>query len=166
MQKRNLILLPFLFVLISCISTGPRFQALEKPQSEQTKVYIYRQSNMFQQGSFVGVRLDGNLVATLKNGTYCALDLDDKAHEVEFSIDGNPICITCKGKGPTILKTNIASHPIGSTVFYKLRLYAPSSEFISSSTPIFLYSVAANLESIQESQAVQDLQDAYLAVEP
>jgi hypothetical protein len=51
-------------------------------------------------------------------------------------------------------------------VFYKLRLYAPSSEFISSSTPIFLYSVAANLESIQESQAVQDLQDAYLAVEP
>ena len=166
MQKRNLLLLPFLLFLFSCISTGPRFQSLAKPLPEHTKVYIYRQSSMFQQGSFVGVRVDGNLVATIKNGTYCALDLDEKAHEVEFSIDGNPICITCKGKGPTILKTTIASNPIGSTVFYKLKLYAPSNKFISSPTPVFLYSVAANLEPTEENQAIQDLQDLSLAIEP
>jgi hypothetical protein len=163
MQIHKRLILSITLLLVGCVGAGPRFESVLQPQAEHAKVYIYRQPKMFQQGSFVGVRVDGELVATLKNGTYCALDFDDKSHEIEFSVDGNPICLTCKGKGPTILKTKAGNHTVGSTVFYKLDIFAPTSSYVGNT---FLYSVAADLIPTQQDLALKELKELSLAINP
>jgi len=165
MYRRSILTLPLGLLTVGCASTGPRFNGLQPPTAGNARVYILRPSKMFQQGSYVGVRIGDTLMATLKNGTFCSLDLAPTSHQVEFSVDGNPLCLDCKGKGPTFLNTTIGPLSSGKTSFLGLNLFAPTSQFINASgTPIFLSSLAGTLIPLQEDVALPELRELNLAI--
>jgi hypothetical protein len=75
-------------VLLACAGgrpAGPVFEPLAPPDASSTLVYIYRLDTLRGVGG-ARVKLDGERIATLRNGEYVAFVVDPGRHEIRASI--------------------------------------------------------------------------------
>lgn len=91
---------------------GPTFEPLAPPDGASTLVYIYRQDSI-KGVSPARVKLDGDEIATMKNGEYLAIVIDPGVHEMSAALMWLGLIARSWNAVP------IDAHP-GETIYLKL----------------------------------------------
>lgn len=78
--------------LMGCSAAGPKFVSsqMESVSSTSSHVYIFRESEFFQSGSYPGIKIDGEKVGALRNGGYIVAKVDPGPHRILVDWGGPP----------------------------------------------------------------------------
>ena len=82
---KNTILVSFIFLLISCTATGPKFAGLEPAQDNKAIVYILRPPAITLSARKVNIGINGEEYIKLRNAGYTIARLDPGVYEFKQS---------------------------------------------------------------------------------
>lgn len=136
--------------LIGCAATGEKYSGLKPPTSSESQVYIYRPYRFFQGGAWPTVFINGEEVATLKNGGYIHYSLPPGNHAIKI---GKKRMLSNWSMGDAQASTNTE---IGKRYFYKLLVDPNDVGYIGG---MVLVSGRARLVTVPEDEAVLELRE-------
>ena len=121
----NLLFLSIIFLLNSCVATGPKFKPIVIPpeKKDSALVHIYRPNSFFGGGYNIYLFLNDKLIVKLRNGSYTSLYLKPGDYVLKselsgfLSTDGNKISFKTVPKEIYYIKCFIAGKQIRTRTF-------------------------------------------------
>ena len=136
-----------LLVLSGCSATGPLYDGKVEVREGKAEIVVYRPDTFAHGGKSYYVHLDGQEVATLKNGGYVVLETTPEKHTVEIKASALDL----------FFRTRTAEVLLQGRERKYLRLRpAIAGAFISPNLAVV--PVSLGFTNVQESQALTELQ--------